>query len=61
MTTAVEIKDWADKNTTFIYAADMTPLGYINCECATEWAAYRADGSFVDWFGSKRAAKAALQ
>ena len=60
MTKKIEIKDFADKHTTFIYTAAMEPLGYIHCEAAVAWRAYKADGSFIDEFTTKKAAKAAL-
>ena len=60
MAKRIEIKDWSNKHITFIYTADMKPLGYIHCEAPVEWVAYRADGSFIDHFTSKAKAKAAL-
>lgn len=60
MAKMIEIKDWANKHNTFIYTADMKPLGYVHCEAAIEWLAYDADGQFIDRFISKKAAKAAL-
>jgi hypothetical protein len=60
MTKMIEIKDWADKHNTFIYTADMQPLGYLHQVSPTDWKAYNASGKFIDWFTSKKAAKAAL-
>lgn len=54
------VKDWADKNNTFVYTDVMEPRGYVECVAPCEFRAYRADGSFVDWFTTKKAAANAL-
>ena len=60
MTKKIQIKNWADKNITFVYTAEMAPLGRVECFCATEFKAYRADETFIGWFDTKRKAVAAL-
>ncbi len=60
MAKKIQIKDWSNKNNTFVYDANMTPLGFVECFCSTEFKAFRADGTFIDWFGSKTAAMKAL-
>ena len=60
MTRTIEIKDWADKNTTFILSAENKPLGRVHQFAPSEWQAFGADGEFIDWFTSKKDAKAAL-
>lgn len=60
MAKRIEIKDWSNKHNTFIYTADMSPLGYVHCESPTEFAAYNASGEFINWFDSKKAAVNAL-
>lgn len=60
MTKKIEIKDFADKHTIFIYTAAMEPLGYIHCEASVEWLAYDAEEKFIGRFISKKEAKAAL-
>lgn len=60
MTRMIEIKDWADKHNTFIYSTDMKPMGYVHQESPVDWKAYNAEGEFIDWFTSKKEAKAAL-
>lgn len=59
MAKRIEIKDWADKNTTFILEGAKA-LGRVEMVCRTEFRAYREDGSFIDWFPSKAAAVRAL-
>ncbi len=59
----IKITDTADKNSTLIFAnlnGKLSPLGYILCESSTEWAAYDAAGNFINWFGSKKQALAAI-
>ena len=56
----IEIANFPAKHDTAAYTKDMKLLGYVHCECATEWAAYNAKGDFVDWFSSKKKALAAL-
>ena len=59
----IKITDPADKNSTLIFSSingKLSPVGHIICECSTEWAAYDAAGNFINWFGSKKQALAAL-
>ena len=53
------VKDFADKNTTFVLR-DMSPAGYITQFSPTEFRLFDADGRFINWFSSKRAAANAL-
>jgi len=57
----ITIPNFPGKHDTAAYTKDMEPLGRVHCECATEWAAYGADGNFIDWFGSKKKAMEALK
>lgn len=50
------IADWINKNIFFVYDAQMVPLGFVECFSPTEWKAFDAEGKFIDWKGSKRAA-----
>ena len=55
--------DFANKNQLFVFAVSnqqMTELGMVHCFCRTEWSAHKADGTFIDWFTSKKAAIAAI-
>jgi hypothetical protein len=59
----IQITDPADKNSTLIFSSlngKLSPLGHITCECSTEWAAYDANGNFIDWFASKKQALTAI-
>lgn len=53
------VKDFADKNTTFVLR-DMQPAGYITQFSPKEFKLFDADGNFINWFTSKRAAASAL-
>ena len=57
----ITIPNFPTKHDTTAIGADRKPLGWVHCECAVEWAAYDASGKFIDWFGSKKEALAALQ
>ena len=56
----IQIADPANKNQLFIYTGAMQPVGIVHCFSATEWQAFNAEGVFVDWFTSKKAAIAAI-
>jgi len=56
----ITITDPANKNQLFIYTRAMQPVGWIHCFSKTEWQAFKEDGTFVDWFTSKKAAIAAI-
>lgn len=52
--------DPGNKHNTFIFTRALQPVGWVHCFSKTEWQAFKPDGTFVDWFTSKKAAIAAL-
>ena len=54
MNKRITVQDWANKHNTFVYTADMKPLGHVHCESPLEWIAYDANGTFIDRFTSKK-------
>lgn len=52
-------KDWINPNI-FHVLKDNKPRGYIEQFAPKEWRAYKADGTFVEWFTSKRFAANAV-
>lgn len=53
------VKDFMNKNLHFVLH-DMKPAGYVEQFAPVEWKAHNANGDFIGWFTSKRAAVAAL-
>jgi hypothetical protein len=56
----ITLTDWTDKHNTLIFTRAMEPIGWVHCFSKTEWQAFKPDGTFIDWFTSKKAAMAAL-